>query len=105
MFIYINQFCLIWKSQGVSFNEATEELKPNFQVVDNVTSDKHVESFIKYEQKPKKFQSPISNVVIYDIETFITIECVPCANCIYKVSKTFGGYNRDVTEKEYQKCK
>ena len=49
-----NHFCLNWKSDNVSFNQVIEnELKPNFKVVDNVVSDKHVKSFIKYEYNPK----------------------------------------------------
>ena len=48
--IHENHFCLIWKSENISFNQVIEdELKPNFKVVDNVISDKHVKSFIKYE--------------------------------------------------------
>ena len=37
-----NHFCLIWKSQGISFNEAIKELKTNLKVVDNVILGKHV---------------------------------------------------------------
>ena len=38
-----NQFCLIWKSQNISFNQAIkDELKQNFKIVDDVISDKHV---------------------------------------------------------------
>ena len=44
-----NIFFLIWKSQGVSFDEAKDELDKNFKVVDNCISDKHVKSFIKNE--------------------------------------------------------
>ena len=48
LFIYNNHFCLLWKSNCISFNQVIEnELKPNFKVVDNVISDKHVKSFIK----------------------------------------------------------
>ena len=54
LFVYNNHFCLIWKSDGVSFNQAIKELKDNFKVVDNVISDKHVENFIKYEYNAKK---------------------------------------------------
>ena len=43
-------------------------------------------------------------MVVYDIETFSTIKCVPYANCIYRLSKISGKYYRDITEKEYQKC-
>ena len=55
LFIYNNHFCSIWKSNGFSFIQVVEnELKPSFRVVDNVLSDKHVKSFIKYEYNPKK---------------------------------------------------
>ena len=27
LYLYKNHFCLIWKSQGVSFNQAVQELK------------------------------------------------------------------------------
>ena len=43
-------------------------------------------------------------MVVYDIETFNTIKCVPYSNCIYRLSKISGKYNRDKSEKEYQKC-
>ena len=64
LFIYNNHFCLIWKSNGISFSQAIEELKNNFKVVDNVLSDKHVKSFIKYEYNPKKVKSPLNNIVV-----------------------------------------
>ena len=95
--IHNNHFCLIWKSNGVSFEKAIKELKDNFRVVDNVISDKHVKSFIKYEYKPKKVQSQLTNVVVYDIETFSTIKCIPYANCIYRLSKISGKYYRDIS--------
>ena len=102
--IHNNHFCLIWKSNDVSFDRAIKELKDNFRVVDNVISDKHVKSCIKYEYKPKKVQSQLTNMIVYDIETFSTIKFVPYANCIYRLSKISGKYYRDISEKEYQKC-
>ena len=42
-----DHFCLVWKSNDISFNKAIEELQNNFKFVDSVISDKHVESFIK----------------------------------------------------------
>ena len=51
-FIHNNPFCLIWKSNGISFEKAIKELKDNFKVVDKVISDKHVKKFIKYEYNP-----------------------------------------------------
>ena len=104
LFIHNNHFCLIWKSNGISFNKAIEdELKPNFKVVDNVISDKHVKGFIKYEYTSREAQSPLTNIVIYDIDTFNTIKCFPYANCINKVSKLSGKYHPDTSEQEYQK--
>ena len=78
--IHNNHFCLIWKSYNVIFDKAIKELRDNFRAVDNVISDKHVKSYIKYEYKPKKVQSQLTNMVDYDIETFSTIKCVPYAN-------------------------
>ena len=75
--IHNNQFCLIWKTNGISFNRAVKELKDNSKVVDNVISDKHVLIFNKYEYKPKKVQSQLTNMIVYDIEIFSTIKCVP----------------------------
>ena len=102
--IHNNHFCLIWKTNGVSFDKAIKELKDNFKVVDNLISDKHVKSYIKYQYKPKKVQSQLTNMIVYDVETFNTIKCVPYANCIYKLSKSSGKYYRDISEKGYQKC-
>ena len=77
LFMYKNLFHLNWKCQGVSFNKATEELKIDFKIVDNVISDKHVKTFVKYEYKPKKFQSQLINMIVHDMETFNTDRVVP----------------------------
>ena len=46
LFIVINQFCIIWKSNGIPFNQVKrDELKQAFKVVDIVISDKHIERF------------------------------------------------------------
>ena len=99
-----NHFCLIWKSDGISFDKAVRELKDNFKVVDNVISDKHVKSFIKYEYNPKKVKSPLTNIVVYDLETFNKIKAVPYCSCIYKLSKISGKHHRDKSKLEYQNC-
>ena len=102
--IHENHFCLIWKSDGISFEKAIKKLKYDFKVVDNVISDKHVKSFFKYEYNPKKVKSPLTNIVVYDLETFNKIRPVPYCSCIYKLSKISGKDNRDISEQEYQKC-
>ena len=96
---------MIWKSNGISFNQVTEdELKPNFKVVDNVISDKLVKSFVKYAYNPEKVKSPLTNIVVYDSETFTKIRAVPYCSCIYNLSKISGEYHRDISEQDYQKC-
>ena len=54
LYLYYNHFCLIWKSQSVSFNQAIQELKNNFKMVDNFITEENVKSHFKYEYKPKK---------------------------------------------------
>ena len=41
-------------------------------------------------------------MIVYDIETFSTINCVPCSNCIHRISKISGKKNRDISVKENQ---
>ena len=40
LFLYNNHFCLFWKSESVSFNQAIQELKNNFKIVDNYITKK-----------------------------------------------------------------
>ena len=52
LFKHNNHFCLIWKSNTISFTQVLEDdSKPKFEVVDDVISDKHVKTFIKYDHK------------------------------------------------------
>ena len=53
-FFYNNHFCVIWKSQGVSFNQAINELKDNFKIVDKYLTEENVKSNFEYIYKPKK---------------------------------------------------
>ena len=103
--MYKNHFCLIWKSQGVSFNKVIEELKINIKVVDNVLSHKQVKGFIKYEYNPKKIQSQLTNIIVYDIETFRSDRAVPYSICMKKLSKISGKYNRELSQRDYEICK
>ena len=104
LFIYNDHFCLFWKSKGIRFDKAIKELKDNFKLVDNVISDKHVKSLIKYEYNPKKVKSPLTNIVVYDLKTSNKIRAVPYCSCINKLSKISGEYHRVISEQECQKC-
>ena len=93
IFVYNKRFCVIWKSSGISFNQAIQEVKENFKIFDNVVSDKHNKFFVKYEHKTKKAQSPLMNIIVYDLETFINLTVIPHCSCIYKQSESSGKYN------------
>ena len=54
LFLYIYHFCLIWKSEGVSFNQVFKELKDKFQKVDNFITEENVYSHFKNEFLRKK---------------------------------------------------
>ena len=52
----------------------------------------------------KKVKSPLTNIVVYDLETFNKNKTVPYCGSIYKLSKISGKYHRDISEQEYRKC-
>ena len=53
LLLYNNHFCLIWKSEKVSFKHGNKELKDNFKSVDNFITEENVNSHFKYEFLPK----------------------------------------------------
>ena len=105
LYLYNNHFCLIWKSQSVSFNQAIQELKNNFKIVDNYRTDEKVNSHFKYEFTPKKIESHLTNFIVYDLETHNTDRARPYVFCFYRLSKLAGRYNRDLTPDELKKCR
>ena len=103
LYLCNNHFCLIWKSQGVSFNQAIRELKDNFKMVDNYISEENVTSHFKYEFIPKKIESHLTNFIVNDLETHNTDRAHPYNMTFYRLSKIAGRYNRDPTPEELQK--
>ena len=103
MYLYNNHFYLIWISQGVSFNQAIQELKANFKMVDNYITGENVTSHFKYEFIPKKIESHLTNFFVYDLETHNTDRARPYNMTFYRLSKLAGRYNRDPTPEELQK--
>ena len=77
LYFYINHFCLIWKSKNVSFNQAINELKANFKIVDKYIVEENVNSHFEYEFLPKKIESQLSNFIAYDFETYSTDRARP----------------------------
>ena len=104
-YLYNNHFCLIWKSQGVSFNQAIQELKNNFKMVDNYITEENVNAYFKYEFTPKKIESHLTNFIVYDLETYNTDRARPYCISFYRLSKLAGRYNRDLNLSELDKCR
>ena len=86
LFLYNNHFCLIWKSDGVSFNQAIKELKDNFKIIDIFITEENVKSHFEYIYTPKK-QSHLTTFITYDLETHITARARPYVFCFYRLSK------------------
>ena len=105
LYLYNNHFCLIRKSEGVSFNQAIKELKDNFKMVDNFITEENVKSHFKYEFIPKKIESHLTNFIVYDLETHNTDRGRPYVFCFYRLSKLSGRYDRDLTPNELEKCR
>ena len=105
LFFYNNHFCLIWKSEGVSFNQAVKGLKDNFKKVHNFISEENVNSHLKYEFISKKIESHLTKFFVYDLETRNTDRARPFCVSFYRLSKSFGRYGRDQTREESDKCK
>ena len=105
LYLYNNHFCLIWKSHGVSFSQAIQELKNNFKMVDNFITEENVNSHFKYEFIPKKIESHSTNFIVYDLETHNTNRARPYCRSFYRLSRLAGRYNRDLNPSELDKCR
>ena len=105
LYLNNNHFCLIWKSEGVSFKNAIREIKDNFKIVDNYITNENINYHFKYEFIPKKIESHLSNFIVYDLETHNTDRARPYCISFYRLSKLAGRYNRDLVPDELEKCR
>ena len=105
LYLYIDHFCLIWKSENFSLKQAIKELKDNFKIIDKFITEENVKSHFEYIYKPKKIESHLTNFFVYDLETHNTDRARPYVFCFYRLSKLAGRYNRDLTPSELEKCR
>ena len=105
LFLYNNHFWLIWKSEGVSFNQAIKELKDDFEIVDNFITEGNVISHFKFEFIPNKIESHLTNFTVYDSETHNTDRARPYCILFCRLCKIAGRYNLNLTSYENEKCK
>ena len=88
LYVHENQFCLIRKSQNISFNKATEdELEPNSKLLIMLYLTNMLKVLLNMNTNLEKVQSQLTNIIVYDIETSNTIKSVPYSICIYSLSK------------------
>ena len=103
LYMYKNHFCLLQKSQNDSFTKRIKELITIFKVVDDAITDKHIKNSIILECKPKKEQSQLITMIIFDLDVSNTNRCVPHSDSKYKLSNITGKLNRDITQRELEK--
>ena len=103
LFLFNNHFCVIWKSENVSFKQAIREVEENFKIVDNYITEENVNSHFQYEFIPKKIDSHLTNFIVYDLETHNTDRARPYNMTFYRLSKIAGRYERDPTKEELKK--
>ena len=95
----------MWKSQIVSSNQAIQEFKRIFKIVDDYITEENINSHFKYEFTPKKFDSHLTNFFVHDLETHNTDRARPYVFGFYRLSKLVGRYKRDLTPDELDKCR
>ena len=100
LYLFDNHFCLIWKSEVVSFNQAIQELKNNFKIVENYIIEENVKSHFEYIYQPQKIESHLTNFIVYDLETHNTDRARRYNITFYRLSKIAGRYKRDPTFEE-----
>ena len=103
LFLFNNHFCVIWKSESVSFKQAIKELNDNFKIVDNYKGEENVKSLFKYEFTPKQIESHSTSFIGYDLETQNTDRARPYNMTFCRLSNIAGRYERDPTQEELQK--
>ena len=105
LLLYNNHFCLIRKSENVSFKQTIKELKDTFKIVDNYLTKENVNSRFKYEFLSKKIDSYSNSFIVYDLETRNTERARPSCISLYRLSKLAGRYNGDLSQYEIDECK
>ena len=101
LYLHKNHFCLVWKSENVSFNQTIKELKNNFEKIDNYLTEENVNSHFNYEFTPKKIESHLTDFIVYDLETHNGDKAIPYHMTFYRLSKLTGRRNRDLTPKKW----
>ena len=98
--MYKVHFCLIWKSNGISFNKAMEEFKINFKVV-NIALQINM---LKVLKNMNTNLEKLTKMIVYDIEIFNTDRSTPYAMCVYRLNRISCKFYGDITDQELENC-
>ena len=84
LYLHKNHICVIW---GDSLKKAVKEVEANFKFINTEVSELNVHNFKEYKFNPRKVANQVTNVCLYDIETFNRDRAVPYAVGYFPVSK------------------
>ena len=79
-------------------------MKDNFKILDNYIPEENVNSHFEHQILPKKFDSHLSNFLVYELEIHNTDGDRPYCISIYRLSKLAGRYTRDLSQYELANC-
>ena len=85
LYLYNIPFCLIWKNEGVSFNQAFNELKEKFKIFDKFITEESINSHFKYEIIPKEKESHLTDFIVYDPQFHNTDRARPYCFSFYRL--------------------
>ena len=104
LYLHKSHFFLTWKSQGVIFKQAIEQLERIFKIVDNYITEEKVDSLFEYEIIPKKIDLHLTKLVLYELETRNTDRTRLYKKTSYILSNLAGKKCRDLTPYQIAKC-
>ena len=64
-----------------------------------------LKNFNKFEYQPKEVQSQLSNMIVWNLDTFNTDRGILYSICLSELRKLPGKHSREGTQREYEKCR
>ena len=102
LYLHNNDFCVVFKSEGLRLKQAAEEVKNNFYYQNKVVSNDNLKKVILYSFELEKLNNQL-NLLAFDFETFKDAEnAVPYAGAFYSIFKLNMNSNRDSTNEEIE---
>ena len=105
LFIHVDHFCLIWKTNNTTFSDAIKELKDNFKHESNQISNNILKQVQEYKFPKTNDVDCLSAVFAFDLETVnvdykLYCECY-AAGC-YHLNRIKECYNGNLSDDELE---